>query len=343
MLIAESKSCRDFLGVDCIHFYVENVDRWRKWFEDCLGFQTVGTVRDHAHTEILQHGTIQIKLSAPLRSSSPVAKFLQHHPAGVGEIAFRIKPDSSQGFVSESSRESVQLWGDVTHHFVTSDSSLALGNDRSFQHSCGLSTGLSTGLSAGNSTKNPTGISTENSTEPLFTHIDHLVLNVPVGEMWKAAHWCEQHMGLQIGDRFHIQTERSALKSIVMENSDRTIQIPINEPSTPNSQIQEFLDRNRGAGIQHIALHTHDIFRTVAILKSRGVKFLETSPPILVDVQNHETGQALLQIFTQPIFDQPTFFFEIIQRQNLAQGFGEGNFQALFEAIEREQIERKSL
>ncbi|CAN1210620.1 4-hydroxyphenylpyruvate dioxygenase [Tumidithrix helvetica PCC 7403] len=327
MLIAESKSCRDFLGVDCVHFYVENVARWRKWFEECLGFQTVGTVRDHAHTEILQHGTIQIKLSAPLRSSSPVAKFLQHHPAGVGEIAFRVKPDPSQGFASESSRESLQLWGDVTHHFVTSDSSLALGNDRSFHHSSGLSTGISTG----------------NSTESLFTHIDHLVLNVPVGEMWKAAHWCEKHMGLQIGDRFHIQTDRSALKSIVMENCDRTIKIPINEPSTPNSQIQEFLDCNRGAGIQHIALHTHDIFRTVAILKSRGVKFLETSPPILVDVQNQETGQALLQIFTQPIFDQPTFFFEIIQRQNLAQGFGEGNFQALFEAIEREQIERKSL
>jgi 4-hydroxyphenylpyruvate dioxygenase len=308
MFTATSKSCRDFLGVDCIHFYVENATYWRKWFEDCLGFQSVETVMGGTHTEFLQHGAIGIKLSAPIHSSSPVAKFLQNHPAGVGEIDFRVQRRDREPF-----NESVK-WGDIVHNFVESESSEVIDN----------------------SAKTPL-------VEPLFTHIDHLVLNVPVGEMWAAAAWYEQNMGLQIGDRFHIQTDRSALKSIVMENHDRTIKIPINEPSTPNSQIQEFLDHNRGAGIQHLALHTNNIFQTVERLKQRGVKFLETSPPILIDVQNHETGQALLQIFTQPIFDQPTFFFEIIQRQNSAQGFGEGNFQALFEAIEREQIERDSI
>jgi 4-hydroxyphenylpyruvate dioxygenase len=318
MFTARSKSCLDFLGVDCVHFYVENATYWRKWFEDCLGFQSLGTTRDRTHTEFLQHGAIGIKISAPIHSSSPVAKYLQNHPAGVGEIDFRVKPQNSESVFGESVR-----WGDIVHRFV------AIAPSEKSEDSSLLRNSLENSLME--------------SQSPLFTHIDHLVLNVPVGEMWAAAHWYEANMGLQIGDRFHIQTERSALKSIVMENSDRSIKIPINEPSTPNSQIQEFLDNNRGAGIQHLALHTNNIFETVATLKQRGVKFLETSPQILIDVQNSETGQALLQIFTQPIFNEPTFFFEIIQRQNFAQGFGEGNFQALFEAIEREQIERKSI
>lgn len=312
-MLTATSSCLDLLGIDHVHFYVEDAAYWRSWFEYVLGFQAIASLTSSngdTRTEILAHGSIQIRLSAPLHSNSSVSKFLQNHPPGIADIAFAVaQPNFGMS--------SINAWGDLTHQFV-SRNPLDYANRYKTKS-----------LSSGR-------------TLPIFTHIDHAVLNVPVGEMWSVAQWYEQNMGLQLGDRFHIQTQHSALKSVVMTSQDRRVQIPINEPSSQNSQIQEFLDYNRGAGIQHLALHTDDIFSTVQILKQRGLKFLETSPPILQETQDSFTGQTLLQIFTQPIFDQPTFFFEIIQRQNQAQGFGEGNFQALFEAIEREQMTRSN-
>jgi len=293
-------------GVDHVEFYLENIGFWREWFEDCLDFKSVGQIFNNTHTEILQHGSIEIRLSAPIDAKSPVAEFLQHHPPGIAAIAFR----------SNTASTLVPTWSRIEHRFVCQKSSQASSQDSGFDRQRSAN---------------------------LFTHIDHVVINVPKGEMQSTARWYEQNLGLWQSDRFEIQTLQSALRSVVLESQDRTIQIPINEPSTANSQIQEFLDWNRGAGVQHLALHTHDIYSTVAKLKQRGVKFLETAPAILADTQDPETGQVLLQIFTQPIFAQPTFFFEIIQRQNRAQGFGEGNFQSLFEAIEREQMSRASL
>lgn len=292
------------IGFDHLHFYLEDVSYWRRWFETCLDFQAIATVVDcDVHTEILQHGSIQIRLSAPLRNASPVSKFLEHHPPGIAEVAFTVSADLAEDIT-------IEAWGDLTHRFVSQAKSRKLA---------------------------------KSLPSHLFSHIDHIVLNVPTGQMQAAAQWYVEHMGLRESDRFSIQTKRSALRSIVMENADRTIQIPINESSTTNSQIQEFLDCNRGAGIQHLALHTHDIAIAVDKLETRGVKFLKTDPRILIDTQYETNDKALMQIFTQPIFSQPTFFFEIIQRRNQAQGFGEGNFQALFEAIEQEQISRASL
>jgi 4-hydroxyphenylpyruvate dioxygenase len=292
------------IGFDHVHFYLEDVSYWRRWFETCLDFQAIATVIDcGVHTEILQHGSIQIRLSAALQSSSLVAKFLEHHPPGIAEVAFTVNEDLAEDIV-------IKAWGDLTHRFVSKAKSQKLA---------------------------------KSLPSHLFSHIDHIVLNVPTGQMQAAAWWYVEHMGLRASDRFSIQTERSALRSIVMENPDRTIQIPINESSTANSQIQEFLDCNLGAGIQHLALHAYDIAIAVDKLETRGVEFLKTEPQILIDTQYETNDKALLQIFTQPIFSQPTFFFEIIQRRNQAQGFGEGNFQALFEAIEQEQIFRASL
>jgi 4-hydroxyphenylpyruvate dioxygenase len=182
----------------------------------------------------------------------------------------------------------------------------------------------------------------ELSSYSLFSHIDHLVINLPNGTLEQTSQWYEQVLGLRISDRFNIQTDRSGLKSLVLENHNHAVQIPLNQPSSKNSQVQEFLDFNRGAGVQHLALYTDQIEKTVDILKSRGVKFLATSPPILYEKQDY-LGKGILQIFTQPLFGQPTFFFEIIQRLEGAKGFGAGNFQALFEAIEQEQIKRSPL
>ncbi len=303
-MIPSTRAKFEPIGFDHVHFYLEDVRHWRRWFETCLYFQVIATEVDRdVHTEILQHGSIQIRLSAPLRNASPVAKFLEHHPTGIAEVAFTVSADLAEDIV-------VKAWGDLTHRFVSRAKSQKLA---------------------------------KSLPSHLFSHIDHIVLNVPTGQMQAAADWYIEHMGLRASDRFSIQTERSALRSIVMENADRTIQIPINESSTANSQIQEFLDCNRGAGIQHLALHTHDIAIAVDKLETHGVNFLKTEPQILIDTQYETNDKALMQIFTQPIFSQPTFFFEIIQRRNKAQGFGEGNFQALFEAIEQEQISRASL
>ncbi|WP_019500482.1 VOC family protein [Pseudanabaena sp. PCC 6802] len=294
------------IGFHHVHFYLEDVGYWCQWFETCLDFRAIATEIDSlvkdAQTSILQHGSIQIRLSAPLRASSPVAQFLSVHPPGIAEVGFTVNTDLLEDIV-------IPAWGDLTHRLIG---------------------------------KSHNQLPTKSITSSLFSHIDHIVLNVPVGEMHAAMQWYTERMGLRASDRFSIRTERSALKSIVMENEDRSIQMPINEPSTSNSQIQEFLDYNCGAGIQHLALHTYDIAIAVDRLEQSGVRFLKTEPKILIDTQPTHPNKALLQIFTQPIFDRPTFFFEIIQRRNDAQGFGEGNFQALFEAIEREQISRST-
>jgi len=176
-------------------------------------------------------------------------------------------------------------------------------------------------------------------THHLVHSIDHLVVNVPCGEMLTTAQWYEDNLGLKCGDRFDIASANSGLQSIVLHNANRQVQIPINQPVDPQSQIQEFLDKNGGAGVQHLALATQDIHSAVQKLEKSGVKFLATKPKILVEQQSNS---ALLQIFTEPIFTQPTFFLEIIERQGGAVGFGERNFKALFDAVETAQMARQS-
>ncbi|MGB3494967.1 MAG: VOC family protein [Elainellaceae cyanobacterium] len=211
---------------------------------------------------------------------------------------------------------------------------------------------------------------------PLISAIDHVVLNVPKGEMESAVNWYVKAFGMAKQQQFSIHTERSALHSQVLRHPDGDVQFPINEPASPHSQIQEFLDAYGGAGIQHVALRTEHILEAIAHMRSQGVAFLDVPPTyyeqlqsrsefspeladweaiarlkILVDWPTETPDALLLQTFTQPIFGQPTFFFEIIQRQfyqtpqgrRRVQGFGEGNFQALFEAVEREQIKRGQL
>jgi 4-hydroxyphenylpyruvate dioxygenase len=208
-----------------------------------------------------------------------------------------------------------------------------------------------------------------------FTAIDHVVLNVAVGDLSPAVAWYETVFGFQQQQTFAIATERSALSSHVLMHADGTAQLPINEPASANSQIQEFLDLNRGAGVQHIALHTNKIVQMIATLRAQGLALLTVPPTyyeqlqqrsgflapaewdaiaaqqVLVDWQPKTPQALLLQAFTQPIFTQPPFFFELIERQTYqtscylqrAEGFGEGNFRALFEAVEREQMKRGNL
>jgi 4-hydroxyphenylpyruvate dioxygenase len=202
--------------------------------------------------------------------------------------------------------------------------------------------------------------------------IDHMVGNVGWNEMNIWVKWYEDVMGfvnfLSFDDK-QITTEYSALMSKVMSNGNGRIKFPINEPAEgkKKSQIEEYLDFYEGSGVQHIAVATDDILTTVADLRSRGIEFLSTPPqayydavPFRLEAHNHKLQEDieklmslgimidadeegyLLQIFTKPIEDRPTLFFEIIQRMG-ARGFGAGNFKALFESIEREQEKRGTL
>ncbi len=191
---------------------------------------------------------------------------------------------------------------------------------------------------------------------------------MPAGDLERAVAWYEEVLDFQPQQAFKIKTDRSALHSRVMLSRNGGVQLPINEPASAHSQIQEFLDVNGGAGVQHIALQTPNIVDAIALFRACGLSLLPVPQTyysqlkqrkklplstlelealarqeILVDWKEDTKKAVLLQIFTQPIFTQPTFFFEFIERRFQAQGFGEGNFQALFEAIEKEQIKRGSL
>lgn len=347
---------------DHIHIYVEDAEASRNWFIEKLGFQGVGQIiNDDRHTEAIANGPVYFLLSSPRNSLSPVAKFLRHHPPGIADVAFRVTNLNialDQALLGgaklvqpiqthHSTMATLQWgiisgWGDLQHSLVEVSAASSYKLLPGYQHP----------------------IIPQPSTINL-TAIDHVVLNVDTGHLNLAANWYNQVLGLQPQQKFNIQTDLSGLYSQVMMSPQGKTKFPINEPSSKTSQIQEFLNFNQGSGIQHIALRTADIIKSVSYLRKQGLKFLsiphayyqqmETrgthhhlqedweliqKNQILVDWQNQNPASMLLQIFTNPIFSQPTFFLEFIERRQFAEGFGEGNFQALFEAIEREQIER---
>jgi 4-hydroxyphenylpyruvate dioxygenase len=201
--------------------------------------------------------------------------------------------------------------------------------------------------------------------------IDHVVLNVAQHQLAEATQWYQDLFDFRVQQSFEIQTNYSGLYSKALIDTSGQVQFNINEPSTANSQIQTFLDLHQGAGIQHVALRADNIFQYVSQMRAQNLQFLPIprayysnlrdrfssaqsiqniknypllqqewqeleKSAILLDWPESAATELLLQIFTQPIFAQPTFFFEIIERRGQAQGFGEGNFLALFEAIEQE-------
>lgn len=344
------------MKIDHVHFYVEDARAWRNWFVHQLGFQAVvgsgGSF--HTYTEVVKSGSVYFVLSSPLTPLSPVVEFLSQHPPGVSDIAFRVEDveavmsqalahgakilqpiqqlKQSKGYLKWGK---IAAWGALTHTLI----------QRSIEE-----------------------VEGENDSTNTFTGIDHVVLNVADGDLEGAVAWYKNILEFQSKQTFKIQTTRSALHSQVMVSRSGWVQFPINEPASANSQIQEFLDVNRGAGIQHIALHTPNIVSAIAHLRFCGVSFLPVPPSyytqllqrqglplsiaelkeiarehILVDWEEDTPNGVLLQTFTQPIFGQPTFFLELIERRAQARGFGQGNFHALFEAIEGEQLKRGTL
>lgn len=333
------------MKIDRVHFYVEDARVSRDWFVNRLGFQSVPIAVSSldTRTEVVKSGAVCFALSSPLTSSSFVAKFLSQHPPGVADISFcvddvetalnRAIAHGAKVLQQAPGWGKIEAWGALTHTLVARE----MGGQ-----------GRQGGVG--------------------FSGIDHVVLNVAAGDLDLAVAWYRDALDFQAKQTFKIQTERSALHSQVMVSRDKQVQLPINQPASANSQIQEFLDVNKGAGIQHIALETPDIIGAIAQFRRCGVDFLAVpaayytqlqerpglplsaveiaeiaEQQILVDWQETLPQALLLQTFTQPIFGEPTFFLEIIERRSQARGFGEGNFRALFEAIEREQLKRGSL
>jgi len=366
------------MNLDHVHFYVEDAPTWRNWFVQRLSFQPIARLADsqtHAdpdtRTEIVQSGKVRIFLSSAKTAQSPVAQYLQNHPAGVADVAFQVadlevaiaqaltvgaKVTRSPQLVRQPWRTvklaQIQGWGDLRHTLVER---VEQPSEESLPEE-----------------KPPE----ENLGSHWVTGFDHVVLNVASGELGKAIAWYEQAFGFQRQQAFEIQTDRSALCSQVLTHPAGSAQLPINEPASQSSQIQEFLNYNQGSGVQHIALQTSGIVEAIAQFRQQGLAFLSVPfsyyealrqrsgfnlseaewqaiahQEVLVDWQKDLPQALLLQAFTQPIFPQPTFFFELIERRKgrvnqhyyQAKGFGEGNFRALFEAIEREQMKRGSL
>lgn len=354
-----------------LHFFVDNVAAWHDRFVRRWGATPLDSGSQPAATSrLVSLGQVPLLFSAPEPQGGPVARYLQQHPPGIGDMAFQV--DQLEPIVTTLVARGGQLlepiqtdpqgagrwcrvqgWGSLSHTLVQPH------RPGSWIPGFG---DLSPYLAA-------------QAAFPI-DGIDHVVLNVAAGQLPHAADWYIQQLGFCPRQQFTIDTPRSGLRSQVLAHPQGNAQIPINEPATPNSQVQEFLAWNRGSGVQHVALHTRDILSAVKTLKGKGIEFLNvpssyyqalTHRPgyqvpeatleaiaqleILIDWEPQRPQACLLQTFTQPLLDIPTLFFELIQRKTFSQrgealqalGFGERNFQALFEAIEREQSKRGSL
>jgi 4-hydroxyphenylpyruvate dioxygenase len=349
-----------------VEFLVGNARQAAFYYRKAFGFsQFAYAGLETGKRDLTSHALVQNKtrfvLSTPLCPDGPAADHVRMHGDGVRDIAFHVD-DADEAFKEALRRgaepaieprelkddhgrvrhAAIKTYGDTLHSFYS-----YIDYDGPFLP----------GFVAREVAGEETGI----------LRVDHMVGNVELGKMDEWADWYSRVLGFKRYISFDdkdISTEYSALMSIVMSDNSYAIKFPLNEPATGKrkSQIQEYLDYYRGPGVQHIALLTTDIARTVGALRKNGVDFLnvpgsyydalpqrvgeideaiETIRSLGILVDRDEEGY-LLQLFTRPVQDRPTVFFEIIQRKG-SRGFGKGNFKALFEAIEREQAERGNL
>ena len=355
-------------GIDHLEWWVGNARAFTAFLASGFGFEIVAyagpeTGRRDRVSYLLQQGRIRFMVSGALDPDSPIAEHVRRHGDGVRDVCFLVddveaaydaalargalperppaRDEDADGVIRHAA---IRTYGDTVHTFL----------DRSAY--CGRFAPQF----------EPTDLVSPAGPEVGLTRFDHVVANVDKGHLEEWVGYYEQVLGfdqLLHFDDDQISTEYSALMSTVVWNHDRVV-LPINEPADGRrkSQIEEYLDFYKSPGVQHIALHTPDIVAAVRALRARGIRFMDVPPEyydeakarldgielpwaaladlgILVD-RDHEG--YLLQIFTETLTDRPTVFFEIIQREG-AKGFGEGNFKALFESIERAQARRGNL
>lgn len=367
-----TNSATDFLplqGTDYVEFYVGNAKQAAHYYMSAFGFQALAYagpetgVKDRASYVVRQH-KLTFVLTSPIRPGNEMADHVYKHGDGVKVLALRVddatsaweettkrggksylEPQHLQDENGEVVLSGIHTYGDTVHVFVERKAynGAFMPGYRAWSnpHFAPADTGL--------------------------LYVDHCVGNVGRNQMNPWVKFYEEVMGFRnilSFDDEDISTEYSALMSKVMSNGNGFVKFPINEPAEgkKKSQVEEYLEFYGGEGVQHVALATSDIVKTVRDLMSRGVEFLKVPTSyyddlldrvgtidedleplkelgILVDRDNEG---YLLQLFSKPVQDRPTLFFEIIQRKG-AKSFGKGNFKALFEAIEREQAERGNL
>ena len=370
------EGAQDFLplfGTDYVEFYVGNAKQAAHFYKTAFGFQSHAYagletgVKDRA-SYVLKQGKIRLVLTTALKSDSIIGEHVKKHGDGVKIVALWV--EDARSAYEETTKRGAKSYMEPT---VESDE---FGETvRAGIYTYGETVHMFVERKNYNGEFLPGYVKWESDYNPAPTglkFIDHMVGNVGWNEMNTWVKWYEDVMGfvnfLSFDDK-QITTEYSALMSKVMSNGNGRIKFPINEPAEgkKKSQIEEYLDFYEGPGVQHIAVATDDIIKTVTDLRSRGVEFLSVPPqayydavPYRLEAHNHALQEDinilkslgimidadeegyLLQIFTKPVEDRPTLFFEIIQRMG-ARGFGAGNFKALFESIEREQAQRGTL
>jgi 4-hydroxyphenylpyruvate dioxygenase len=361
----------DFLplqGTDYIEFYVGNAKQAAHFYKTALGFQSLayagpetGT-RDRA-SYVIRQNKLTFVLTTPLRPDNPIADHIYKHGDGVKVIALKVE-DATAAWNETTKRGGKSFMEPVT---LSDDHGEVV---MSGIHTYGETVHLFIERNGYSGVFMPGFRKWESAYQPSDTgllYVDHCVGNVGWNQMNPWVQFYEEVMGFRnilTFDDKDISTEYSALMSKVMSNGNGFVKFPINEPAEgkKKSQVEEYLDFYNGEGVQHVAIATNDIVTTVTEIQKRGVEFLnipssyydelpdrvghidEDLEPlkqlgILVDRDNEG---YLLQIFTKPVEDRPTLFFEIIQRKG-AKSFGKGNFKALFEALEKEQDARGNL
>ncbi|WP_347172673.1 4-hydroxyphenylpyruvate dioxygenase [Polaribacter uvawellassae] len=370
------QGAQDFLpllGTDYVEFYVGNAKQAAHFYKTAFGFQSLAykgleTGSKDSVSYVLVQDKIRLVLTTPLNSKSIINDHIVKHGDGVKVIALWV--DDARSAYEETTKRGAKSYLEPTvetdeHGEIIKAGIYTYGETvHMFVERKNYKGTFMPGFRKWESDYNPTPVG--------LKYIDHMVGNVGWNQMDVWVKWYEDVMGfenfLSFDDK-QIHTEYSALMSKVMSNGNGRIKFPINEPAkaAKKSQIEEYLDFYEGAGVQHIAVATDDIIKTVSQLKARGIEFLPPPPQSYYDMIPERLGEHremmkedigelqklsimidadeegyLLQIFTKPIEDRPTLFFEIIQRMG-ARGFGAGNFKALFESIEREQANRGTL
>ncbi len=355
-------------GFDHVHFTVGNAKQAAFYYQKMYGFDLVGYrgleqgERGHA-SYVLKQDDVIFVLSSPYLANSQLNEYIRLHGDGVDDIAFSVDDakvaweyTTSKGAVSAMEPKTVEdeggkvvlsaikTYGDVTHTFVQRDGYKGVflpGYDR---------------------------VKSLVKAEPVgFKFIDHIVGNQPGDEMENVVKYYENVFGfhrLWTVDDKDVSTEFTSLRSVVVSDETETVKMPINEPAEgmKKSQIEEYVEFNSGPGVQHVAMYTDDIIDTIKKLNANGTEFLIV-PDTYFETLTERVGEIdeeipalqklgilvdrddqgyLLQLFTKPVQDRPTLFFEVIQRKE-ARSFGKGNFKALFESIEREQERRGTL
>ncbi len=363
---------KDFLpinGTDYIELYVGNAKQSSYYYRAALGFKLVAyagletSIRDRA-SYVLQQDKIRFILTTPLQPAHAVGDHVKLHGDGVRDIALWVddaesayrettkrgargvmEPTTFRDEFGEVKKSTIAIYGDTVHSFI---------ERKNYR---GVFMPGYKAVSGDDGISRPVGLK----------YVDHCVGNVELGAMNTWVEFYMNVMGFRLFKHFDdkdISTDYSALMSKVMANGNDRIKFPINEPAQGKrkSQIEEYLEYYRSPGVQHIAMATDNIIETVGKLTAQGVEFLRV-PSSYYDELQQRVGRIdepvdelqklgilvdrddegyLLQIFTKPVEDRPTLFFEVIQRKG-SKSFGKGNFKALFEAIEREQALRGNL